>query len=63
EWGASLHALESGEIPLTLNYEQPDPRCPIRVVGGAAIRSQRRTAVLLSQSTTGQAAAVVFDAS
>ena len=63
EWGASLHALESGEIPVTLNYDQPDTRCPIRVVGGASIRSQRRTAVLLSQSTTGQAAAVVLDAS
>ena len=28
----SLSALQAGEIPITLNYEHPDPECPIDVV-------------------------------
>ena len=32
EMVASLLALKHGEIPVTLNYDQPDPHCPVHVV-------------------------------
>ncbi len=32
ELAASVLALHHGILPASLNYEQPDPRCPVRVV-------------------------------
>lgn len=56
----SLLALDHGEIPPTLNYESPDPRCPVQVIHGDALPVRRPTALTLSQSTTGQAVALVL---
>ncbi len=54
----SLLALEHDAIPPTLNYETPDPECPVNVV--TDLRSSDRSAFIkLSHNTTGQAAAVV----
>jgi len=58
----SLLALEKGEIPPTLNYETPDPECPVNVVHGEPLRSDRPVALALNQSRTGQTAALILAA-
>jgi 3-oxoacyl-[acyl-carrier-protein] synthase II len=61
---AALSALQNGEIPFTLNYERPDPACPVDVVVGEPRRPLdgmiRRTVVKLSTSRLGYAAALVI---
>ena len=56
---ASVLALVHGEIPRTLNYERPDPECPIQVVQEPQ-PVNRPTAMIANQSGTGQAAAVIL---
>ena len=34
EMVASVLALQHGQVPVTLNYSQPDPNCPVQVVHG-----------------------------
>lgn len=60
EMAASVLALTQGEVPVTLNYVQPDPQCPIRVIHDQPHRPGHPTALVLSQSPLGQAAAVVL---
>jgi 3-oxoacyl-[acyl-carrier-protein] synthase II len=60
---ASIMALEKGRIPRTLNYEQPDPECPVNVVRGESLASSKNVAVVLNQNERGGAAAVVLAAS
>lgn len=59
---ASLIALETGEIPVTLNYETPDPACPVNVVHGSPQPAGKPAFIKLNQSRTGQTAAVVIAA-
>jgi 3-oxoacyl-[acyl-carrier-protein] synthase II len=56
----SVLALKHSHVPPTLNYEQPDPNCPINVVRGSGMAVEIPTAMALNQSNTGQAAAVVI---
>jgi 3-oxoacyl-[acyl-carrier-protein] synthase II len=61
ELAVSLLAMEKGVIPPTLNYETPDPECPVNVV--TELRPARgATFVKLNHNTTGQAAAVIVAA-
>ena len=53
-------ALHHGEIPATLNYAKPDSDCPINVVQGNARTPSAQTVLILSQSRTGQAVAVML---
>jgi 3-oxoacyl-[acyl-carrier-protein] synthase II len=62
ELAASLDAWVHGTVPPTLNYEQPDPQCPVTVVHGDARQTEREAALILSQSSTGQSAAIVLAA-
>jgi len=62
EMVASVLALAHGRVPATLNYENADPDCPVRVVHGPPLPAEIGTAVLLNQATTGQAVAVVLAA-
>jgi 3-oxoacyl-[acyl-carrier-protein] synthase II len=55
----SVLALVHGRVPPTLNYDEPDPECPVNVVTGNPLSLAKRTAIALNQSLTGQAAAVV----
>ncbi len=57
---ASLVAFETGEIPRTLNYEQPDPSCPINVIHGAPQRTNGKAALVLNQTSMGQSVAMVL---
>ena len=56
----SVLALEQGRIPATLNYENPDEACPVNVVHGKPQPMKYPTALLLNQSTSGQAVALVI---
>ena len=62
EMVGSVLGLQRGLIPPTLNYEQPDPECPVNVVHGPPAESRRPTALMLSHTRNGQAAAVVLAA-
>jgi 3-oxoacyl-[acyl-carrier-protein] synthase II len=58
ELAVSLLALEKGAVPPTLNYETPDPECPVNVVSELQV-TDKNTFVKVSHNATGQAAAVV----
>jgi 3-oxoacyl-[acyl-carrier-protein] synthase II len=60
EMACSVLAIANGLVPPTLNYEQPDPACPVNVIHGAPLATDTRTALLLNHADTGQTAAVVL---
>lgn len=60
ELAGSIVALQDGQLPPTLNYERPDPRCPINVVHGGPLPLANRIGIKLSQSIAGQCAALVI---
>jgi 3-oxoacyl-[acyl-carrier-protein] synthase II len=72
ELAVSILGLNAGEIPYTLNYKQPDPDCPINVIHdeplpisksiAAADAGVQRTAIKLSTSRLGHAAALIIAA-
>ncbi len=57
---ATLMAFETGQIPVTLNYERPDPMCPVNVVHGQPHASNGGAAVVLNQTSMGQSVAMVL---
>jgi 3-oxoacyl-[acyl-carrier-protein] synthase II len=57
----SIIALEKGVVPSTLNYETPDPECPVNVAT-ELLPTDKTAFVKLSHNATGQAAAVVIAA-
>ncbi|MCY2994560.1 MAG: beta-ketoacyl-[acyl-carrier-protein] synthase family protein [Planctomycetota bacterium] len=56
----SVLAVGAGLVPATLNYENPDPECPVNVIHGRPLQTDKNVAIALNQSTTGQAAAVII---
>ena len=62
ELAASILGMEAGIVPATLNYESPDPRCPVAVVHGEPLADRRGPVVAVNICSTGQAAAVVVAA-
>ncbi|MGQ9575589.1 MAG: beta-ketoacyl-[acyl-carrier-protein] synthase family protein [Thermoguttaceae bacterium] len=60
EMAVSVLAFQHGLVPPTLNYERPDPDCPIQVIQGGAHPVDRLTALVLNHSSTGQAAAMIL---
>jgi 3-oxoacyl-[acyl-carrier-protein] synthase II len=58
ELAVSLLGLQRSLVPPTLNYDEPDPSCPINVVAEMS-RSQKPTSLNLSHRTTGQAVALL----
>ncbi|HYO25262.1 MAG TPA: beta-ketoacyl synthase N-terminal-like domain-containing protein [Lacipirellulaceae bacterium] len=60
ELAVSLLGLQQGMIPPTLNYDTPDPACPVNVVT-RAMAVRRPTALTISHRTTGQAAAIMIE--
>ncbi|MBU6276114.1 MAG: beta-ketoacyl-[acyl-carrier-protein] synthase family protein [Planctomycetes bacterium] len=62
ELAASVLALEHGLVPPTLNYEHPDPQCPVRVVHGGPLAGRPATALAVNLCSTGQAVAVAIAA-
>jgi 3-oxoacyl-[acyl-carrier-protein] synthase II len=62
ELAASILGLEQGLVPPTLNYEHPDPACPVNVVHGGPLAGRPDTAVAVNLCSTGQSAAVAIAA-
>jgi 3-oxoacyl-[acyl-carrier-protein] synthase II len=60
ELAASVLALAHGVCPPTLNYEEPDPACPVPVVAGAPQPLTRPHVVKVNFTEMGQCAAVVL---
>lgn len=60
EMAASVLSFAHGEVPVTLNYEFPDPNCPINVIHGQPLRPDQPTALILNKSVTGQTAAIAI---
>jgi 3-oxoacyl-[acyl-carrier-protein] synthase II len=56
----TILAFQHGQVPPTLNYERPDPQCPVNVIHGRTMPLNRSTALILSHTRHGQAAAVVL---
>lgn len=59
---ASILAFEHGRVPRTLNYQEPDPECPVNVIHGVSQPIEKKTALLLSQNFFGGATAMVIAA-
>ena len=58
ELAVSLMGMQHGVVPPTLNYEQPDPACPVNVVGETQpLRAP--TVLALNHKLTGQAVALL----
>ena len=60
EMAISLLAFQEKMLPISLNYDNPDPACPVNVVHGEPRKIEKKGAVLLNQGRDGQAVAVVL---
>jgi 3-oxoacyl-[acyl-carrier-protein] synthase II len=60
ELAVSVMAVAEGVIPATLNYEYPDPTCPVNVIRGEPVGTRERTAILLNQTPFGQVASLLI---
>jgi 3-oxoacyl-[acyl-carrier-protein] synthase II len=59
---AAVLAVEKGEAPVTLNYERPDPVCPVNVIHREPLPVQPGAVLALNQSARGQAVAAILAA-
>jgi len=62
ELAASVLGLEAGLVPPTLNYDTPDPLCPVNVVHDEPLVGRPGTAIAVNVCTMGQAAALLVAA-
>lgn len=60
ELTGSLLAMKHGTIPPTLNYEQPDPACPVNV-SSKAMSFEGSAILKTGRSATGQMVSAVFE--
>ena len=60
ELAASVLSLQNDLVPATLNYSEPDPACPVNVIHGQPMKPEHNTAIKLSYTVGGQAAALVL---
>ncbi|MBC8115885.1 MAG: beta-ketoacyl-[acyl-carrier-protein] synthase family protein [Candidatus Saccharimonas sp.] len=61
ELAASVVGLSRGLIPHTLNYETPDPECPLNVVAGQPQETDNRVVLNINVSRAGQASAAIIE--
>ena len=62
EMAVSVLAFQEGLVPATLNYERPDPDCPVNVIHGEPIPLDGEFALLHNQAPTGRSVAVILGA-
>jgi 3-oxoacyl-[acyl-carrier-protein] synthase II len=60
ELAVSVMAVAEGVVPATLNYEHPDPCCPVNVIRGEPLEVTNRTAIVLNQTSFGPVASVLI---
>jgi len=58
----ALLPLHHGQLPATLNYEHPDPRCRLNVIHGQTARLTGGTALSVNRTSVGQSAATLLRA-
>ena len=61
ELAASVVGLSRGLIPYTLNYETPDPECPLNIVADQPQSIENRVVLGINVTRIGQAAAVIVE--
>ena len=61
ELAASILGLSHGLIPHTLNYETPDPDCPLNIVAGQPQETKNRVVLNINVSRAGQASAAIVE--
>ena len=54
--------MRHGELPMTLNYQTPDPNCRLRVIHDELHRLRSPLALKVSRTSMGQSAAVLLRA-
>jgi len=57
---ASVLGLQHSTVPATLNFEEPDPECPVAVIAGAPRPMKREHLLKVGFTQLGQCAAVVI---
>lgn len=62
ELAGTLLSLKHGQVPATLNYEIPDPRCRLNIVQEGPQNLKTRTALTVNRTAMGQSAAAVLRA-
>jgi 3-oxoacyl-[acyl-carrier-protein] synthase II len=62
ELAGSLLGLTHGVIPHTLNYETPDPECPLNIVAGKPQPTDNRIVLKVNVTRMGQASASIVEA-
>lgn len=60
EMAVSVLSFAAGLVPPTLNYDRPDPRCPLQVICREPLGSSAPVALLVNWTSAGQAAAVAM---
>jgi 3-oxoacyl-[acyl-carrier-protein] synthase II len=60
EMAVSVLGMQHGLIPPTLNYENPDPECPINVIHGQPLANSKPVCLALNHSRLGQAVVVAL---
>jgi len=59
ELAGSILSLRNGYLPMTLNYETPDPLCRLNVVHDEPMKLRNSTALSVNRTNMGQSAAVI----
>jgi len=59
ELAASVLLLQDGEIPYTINCDNPDPECRLNIVTGSPQRIDNRVVMNISYTLIGQASACI----
>ena len=62
ELAGSLLGLVNGVIPATLNYETPDPECPLNIVSGKHQPTTNKIFLKINVTRIGQASAAIVEA-
>lgn len=63
ELAASVVGLSHGVIPYTLNYETPDPECPLNIVTRQPLATPNMIVMNINVTRVGQAAAAIIEVS
>jgi len=60
ETAAGLLSLVHGQVPPTLNYQQPDPTCPINVIHTEPLATDKPFALMLNRTPLGHTMAMLL---
>ena len=61
ELAASVIGLTHGVIPQTLNYDTPDPACPLNIVAKEPLSTSNRIVLSVNATRIGQASAAILE--